>query len=320
MNCHNCGAELQPTESACAHCGAASTISTLPLAGAWPRFWARSLDVTLWLLLCGAVLEFRAPTLLDAGGSANAHLVEQFLGLMSLPVAMAGDALTYMLFGNTPGKWAAGLRVRDLAGNKLRPLQYLLRNSRVYVHGLALGLWLIAIVTMIEQYRRVRSGALTSWDVRLESRVLHVRGGMLRVSLAASVVLMLALSVLAGLLVGTFGLPEWAKPMSPEENLQWMASIANENAPSMLDERIRLDRVSVAPGLVLQFDHTLINENLPETSFDTDLQRKQVVKSVCENLSFALDQHARVRFRYADRDGKPLGAIDVSKADCTKEL
>ena len=88
----------------------------------------------------------------------------------------------------------------------------------------------------------------------------------------------------------------------------------------MVDEQIRLDRVSVEPGLVLQYDYTLINESSQDTAFDTAGLRKHVAQSICKELSFVLDQQARVRFRYADREGKPLTAVDVSKADCTKQL
>jgi uncharacterized RDD family membrane protein YckC len=311
MNCQNCGAELQPGDAACPRCATAPAVSP-QLARSWPRYWARSLDLTLWTLVCTAVLGVFAPQLLDAGDPAHERLQEQLLGLILLPFAMALDALTYLLCGNTPGKWAAGLRVRDEAGEKLKPLRYLARNARIYLNGLALGLGLIAIFTLIHQYRRVNSGALTSWDERLDSRVQHVRGGILRTSVTATVVL--------AVLVGTVGFGEYAKHMSPEDNLQWMAAMANRRAPSMLDEHTRLDRVSVAPGLVLQYDYTLLDENSQETQFDSEVLRRQVAKSVCDDLSFVFDQNARVRFRYADRQGRPLAAVDVAKADCTKKL
>ena len=313
MNCQNCGAEVEPGDPACPRCGTAPTVSPPPLARPWPRYWARSLDLTLWTLVCASVLGVCAPQLL--GDPANGRLQEQLVGLMLLPFAMALDALTYMLFGNTPGKWAAGLRVREVAGEKLEPLRYLARNARIYLNGLALGLGLIAIITLIHQYRRVNSGALTSWDERLDARVQHVRGGILRTSVTATVVL--------AVLVATVGFGEYAKRMSPEDNLQWMAAMANRGAPSMLDEHTRLDRVWVAPGLVLQYDYTLLDEDsqeTQETQFDAEVLRKQVAKSVCDDLSFVLDQNARVRFRYADRQGRPLAAVDISKADCTKKL
>jgi hypothetical protein len=106
--------------------------------------------------------------------------------------------------------------------------------------------------------------------------------------------------------------------MSPEDNLQWIAAIANRGAPSMLTEHMRLDRVSVAPGLVLQYDYTLLDAN-SQTAIDTDALRRKLSRSACDDILSGLDPNARVRFRYADRDGKPLGAVDISKADCTKK-
>jgi uncharacterized RDD family membrane protein YckC len=322
MNCQNCGAESRPGDSACARCGTALATSAPPpadlpatpgapaLADPWPRYWARALDLTLWILLSTVVLAAFVPRLLDAAAPADARLKEQILGLIVLPIAMAGDALTYMIFGNTPGKWATGLRVRDVAGQKLKPLRYLARNAHIYVNGLALGLGLIAIFTLIHQYRRVSSGALTSWDQGLDSRVLRVRGGILRTSVTAAVVLVI--------LVGSVGFGEYAGHMSPEDNLQWIAAIANRRAPSMVDEHTRLDRVSVAPGLVLQYDYTLLDANSQQTSIDAEALRKALAKSGCDDFSFVLDQDARVRFRYADREGRPLAAVEISKADCPK--
>jgi len=290
----------------------ASRPDTAPLADPWPRYWARSLDLTLWILLCTAVAGVFVPQLLEATDPANERLHEQLLGLILLPFAMAGDALTYVLFGNTPGKWAVGLQVRDVAGQKLKPLRYLTRNARIYLHGLALGLGIISIITLIHQYQRAKAGNLTSWDERLDSRVQRVRGGIVRTGITATVVLLV--------LVGSFGLGEYVKHMTPEDNLQWMAALANRGAPSMIDEHIRFDRVSVAPGLLLQKDYTMVDENSQQTAIDTNALRKKLAKSVCDDLLPALDQNARVRFRYADREGEPLAAVDISRADCTKKL
>jgi uncharacterized RDD family membrane protein YckC len=323
MNCQTCGAETRPGDSACAHCGTPLATSppppadapappdVPPLAGPWPRYWARTLDLTLWTLLCAFALGVFAPQWLDATFPTNERLQEQLLGLILLPFAMAGDAITYMLFGNTPGKWAAGLRVRDVAGQKLKPLRYLARNARLYLNGLALGLGLIAIITLIHQYRRVSPGALTSWDERLDSRVRRVRGGILRTSVTATLVLVV--------LVGSVGLGEYTKNMSPEDNLQWIAAIANRGAPSMLTEHTRLDRVSVAPGLVLQYDYTLLDVDSQQTAIDTAAVRKEMAGSMCDDLLPGLDPNARVRFRYANRQGKPLAAVDISKADCPEK-
>jgi uncharacterized RDD family membrane protein YckC len=282
-----------------------------PLADPWPRYWARSLDLTLWIVLCTAVVGIFVPQLLEASDPSNERLHEQLLGLILLPFAMAGDVLTYVLFGNTPGKWAVGLRVRDVAGQKLKPLRYLARNARIYVNGLALGLGIFSIFTLIHQYQRAKGGNLTSWDVRLDSRVQRVRGGILRTSITATVVL--------AILVLSVGLGEYAKYMTPEDNLQWMAAIANRAAPSMVDEHIRFDRVSVAPGLVLQYDYTMVDESSQRTTIDTNALRQAIAKSVCDDLLPALDKNARVRYRYADREGQPLATVDISRADCPKK-
>ena len=60
--------------------------------------------------------------------------------------------------------------------------------------------------------------------------------------------------------------------------------------------------------------------NCENCGADTDALRRKVSRSVCDDILSGLDPNARVRFHYADRDGKPLAAVDISKADCTKKL
>jgi uncharacterized RDD family membrane protein YckC len=323
MNCQNCGAESQPGDSTCARCGTALATpaptppDSLPLATPWPRYWARALDLVLWTILLGILLGVFMPQILDTSDRADERLREQLLGVVLLPFAMAGDAVTYMLFGNTPGKWVAGLRVRDVSGQKLTPLRYLRRSSGVYLNGLALGLGLIAIFTLIHQYRRASSGALTSWDERNDSRVQHVRGGLLRTGVTAALVVTLA--------AGSTGLGEYLGTMSPEDQLRLIATVANQGTPTMIDTKTRLDRVSVVAGNVVQYDYTLLDVSAGETEgtalypgSDGDT-RREIAKQVCHDLSFVFDQDGHVRFRYADRQGKLLGAIDISRSDCTQK-
>ena len=60
--------------------------------------------------------------------------------------------------------------------------------------------------------------------------------------------------------------------------------------------------------------------NCEDCGADTDALRRKVSRSVCDDILSGLDPNARVRFHYADRDGKPLAAVDISKADCPKKL
>jgi len=282
------------------------------LASAWSRYWARSLDVMLWMLLLVVLGGLLLPQLAEVGSGLDAPLSDQLFGMLLLPFAMAGDVLTYLLFGNTPGKWLAGLAVRNAAGARLAPLRYLRRNLAVYLHGLALGIGLVALFTLVHQHHRVRSGMLTSWDEREESRVVSVRGGAWRTSLTAVLYLVLT--------VGSIGIGLYLSSLTPEQQLQLMASSASPAKPTMVDENLRLDRIYVAPGRVLEYDYTLLGVSAADDpGFGARLQqttRASLVQEFCTDLTIVADLGGSVRWRYADSSGQLLHAIEVSKKDC----
>lgn len=292
--------------------GALEPLEPLELARPWPRYWARSLDLILWGLLLALVGGALAPQLLDIGAGLGERASDQILAIIVLPFAMAADALTFALFGNTPGKWLAGLAVRDPAGGRLARLSYLKRNAGVYVNGLGLGVGIVALFTAHRQYARVKSGALTSWDQWQDSRVVRVRGGTWRTFLTAGLYLaLLGAGIGAGIYFAT---------LSPQDKLQFIASSANPDKPTMLDDTVRLDRVYVAPGLVLEFDYTVLGTSKADAAvFAERLEqdsRADLVKQFCTDMSMVADVGGSVRWRYADETGRMLHAIDVSKKDC----
>ncbi|HUL48270.1 MAG TPA: RDD family protein [Steroidobacteraceae bacterium] len=291
---------------------AAGTETTVELARPWPRYWARSLDVTLWALLLALVGGALVPQLTDIGADLGERASDQILGIIVLPFAMAADALTYALFGNTPGKWLAGLAVRDAAGGRLARWRYLKRNAGVYVNGLALGVGLVALFTLSRQYRRVNSGELTSWDRWQESRVVRVHDGVWRTSLTAGLYLVL--------LAAGIGVSIYFGNLTPEDKLQLLASSASPGKPTMLDDTVRLDRVYVAPGLVLEFDYTVLGTSDADPAVFAERldhsARADLVQQFCTDLTMVADMGGRARWRYADDTGRLLHAIEVSKKDC----
>ena len=136
-----------------------------PLAGRWPRFLARTLDVwwetLLVSLVLGAVLGRYSASFVrwinDTSGG-------QFFGILCLPIALVIDALLYRVLGNTPGKVLLGLRVQTVDRKRLTFVQYLDRNVSVWVRGLALGLPLFNLFTMANQFRRLGNGQQADYD------------------------------------------------------------------------------------------------------------------------------------------------------------
>jgi hypothetical protein len=85
--------------------------------------------------------------------------------------ALLVDVLIYRAFGNTPGKAWLGLQVKTVNGSPLEFTQYLTRNGKFYVSGLALGLPIIGLITIAYQSIRLRKGLQASYDESTGSRV-----------------------------------------------------------------------------------------------------------------------------------------------------
>ena len=138
---------------------------TYAMASRWPRFFARIFDswweVLLVQFLLGAVLGRYSAVFVEW---INSPGVSYLFGILCLPGALIMDAAIYRLIGNTPGKALLGLKVGLLDASTLSFGQYLGRNFLIWVKGLALGVPLVNLFTMVYQSRRLRKGRETSYD------------------------------------------------------------------------------------------------------------------------------------------------------------
>ncbi len=137
--------------------------SGLEATGPWPRLWARAIDC--WLLApaiafgIGIFTAIYYPTLYVKLMSMNNTVV----GLGLLPIVGVVLALMMALIGTTPGKAILGIRVISIAdGNKF--LFYLIRELKVWVFGLGLGIPIVALFTQVYQCRRVGAGKAAGYD------------------------------------------------------------------------------------------------------------------------------------------------------------
>ncbi|MGR6035523.1 MAG: GYF domain-containing protein [Candidatus Nitrosoglobus sp.] len=152
-------------------------------ASRWPRYFARSFDLSLGALfvtyLLSFVLGFTLAILDHWTGQHPAGFVEWLNGplawvyhplsgilfwMLCLPIVLILDAAAYRFIGNTPGKALLGLRVRLLNASPLSFSQYLGRNFSIWVSGLALGIPFIDLVTMTRQAVRIGRGKPASYD------------------------------------------------------------------------------------------------------------------------------------------------------------
>jgi hypothetical protein len=153
------------------------------------------LDVALWIAVLAFALGCCAPNLLNLGNNEKAN--DQIMEIILLPFAMILDALIYTAFGNTPGKWLSGIAVRNSSGGTLSLAKYLGRNFGVYFSGLAIGIPIVPLFTLLANHRKVKAGHQTSWDEYKDFGVYRVRGSTLRTTLTAFTYLLLVISFVA---------------------------------------------------------------------------------------------------------------------------
>ena len=139
----------------------------------WPRFFARNFDV--WLEICGVCVVLGIASGLYPSSFVawmfNTPGADKLFDLLCLPVALILDAAIYHFFGNTPGKAILGLKVETFDASPLSFGQYLVRNFKIWVKGLALGFPLINLFTMIYQAKRIWKGQQASYDESANYRV-----------------------------------------------------------------------------------------------------------------------------------------------------
>jgi uncharacterized RDD family membrane protein YckC len=161
--------------------------SEIELAKAWPRFWARLVDISILAFPVGLVLGLLFPSLmlLDLEGRA----AEVVIGILALPFIMAIDGLLIALLGTTPGKAIVGLKVVDMQMGRLSTETALRRNALIYVKGLAGGIPLLNLICYGISHNQVQEQGFTSWDESTESRVIENGYNVARATVAAVIVI-----------------------------------------------------------------------------------------------------------------------------------
>lgn len=147
----------------------------LPMAGRWRRFFARLFDLGWECLLVALAAGFLLDAV-SAGFVAWTNLPgwDEAFVLLSLPFALALDALCYAAFGNTPGKALLGLQLTSIRGERLTLAACLIRNLRLWASGLGLGIPVVSLFTLARQSGRLHKGMQASYDEEAGDRV-HAR-------------------------------------------------------------------------------------------------------------------------------------------------
>jgi hypothetical protein len=130
------------------------------------RFVDMCWEMFLIAFLLGFILPFLAPTF--SYWLQRPEFSNLFAFLAVIPISFVLDAIVHSIFGNTPGKALFKLRVEHVASNaNLGFVDYLSRNMRLFASGLALGIPILNLGTMLYQWRRLKTNLPASYDANL---------------------------------------------------------------------------------------------------------------------------------------------------------
>ena len=145
----------------------------LELARPWPRFWARSLDVVIYIMVLAVLLGIMFPEVAYMEFFTT-RVGDAVLTILILPLAMIVDAVILASFGTSIGKKIAGLSIVPDEGSDRSLDRMLRRNLECYVRGMALGIPLLNLFAYYKSYEKVEADDTTHWDDRSRTKVMSV--------------------------------------------------------------------------------------------------------------------------------------------------
>lgn len=183
----------QPVPVSLASLGAGMT-EGVPQIRPWVRYWARIIDIIFWAFPGGLLLGLFAPHFVTNPDPGQDYLV----GIVVMFMWVFVEPLCLVVFGTTPGKSLLRIRLVYTGADKLSYGTALARSMKVWWRGLAAGVPLISLFTLITAYQRLQRNHRTSWDAEGGFVVQHGRIGAVRV-IVTVVLIFLYFFVLAAL-------------------------------------------------------------------------------------------------------------------------
>lgn len=166
-------------------------------AGPWSRYFARQFDLsvlsTALVVAASFATAYSSPRLFFQLNSLDARV----LFLLFLPAAHIVNAAIITMFGNTMGKAMFGIKAVPISRTKRLPLSGNIgRELRVWVYGLAFGIPLVCLFTMVPAYKNVSKGQRTSYDEGI-TNVLSFSSSKIRRAVAMLISLGILLAITA---------------------------------------------------------------------------------------------------------------------------
>jgi uncharacterized RDD family membrane protein YckC len=137
------------------------------------RFWARYFDYFLFAFVFGFVFGIIEPSVVQ--------IPEIVLSMLLIFIWIFIESYLLSSWGTTPGKWLLKTTVRDSAGKKLSFSNALKRAFTVWWRGMALGIPIIIIITLIISYNKLKKDGITPWDSEGNFVITHEKISGLRI-------------------------------------------------------------------------------------------------------------------------------------------
>jgi hypothetical protein len=150
-----------------------------PQTKPWVRFWARTIDGILFVLLAGIALALIYPAALKMN--------DALLSIIILFAYVFVEPCMLSSWGTTPGKALLNIRLRKSNGTKPNFSEALSRAFNVWIRGLGLGIPIVALFTQINAYKRLTKDGMTSWDKDGGFKINHKLIGAGRVIAAIAI-------------------------------------------------------------------------------------------------------------------------------------
>ncbi len=148
----------------------------------WIRYFARSLDLSLYSLLW--MLVQRILLRWHIGGEIGQNLIDIIL---AIALMFLFEPLLLHIFGTTPGKWVFGLSMRTQDGAKLGYSLAFLRTLEVWRGGLGFDIPIYNIVRMCKSFSQCKRGEPMIWDEGLHYRIQDRKGWRIAACIGANV-------------------------------------------------------------------------------------------------------------------------------------
>jgi len=134
------------------------------------RYLARSLDV--WIAVLIVIIPYILLFVLGLGSILAEH--KYVIAFILCALSFFVDALIFGIFGNTPGKALLGVRVLRSNGSKPGFGHYLMRNIKVWIRGLGLGIPPFNFFAPLLQANRLSKSQPVSYDRASQDQVITV--------------------------------------------------------------------------------------------------------------------------------------------------